>query len=290
MKTTHGIFVILTFAVVLLWSMSRADLTPPPGDTTNGISFVADAEPGGIAGFLAHEEYRGMMVVGLTFVVLLLTILANLLWKKNHVSVYRPYEEALLITKRLKLEDMMSYHQQYNWGSYAAITIGMVLLSVTILVLDIEKLGDTHRVVLSAAVCTMAVSAILLYYADLIHTNTQTPIIPIDRRFRLIDISVQFGTFGAMLMILSVILFICLIEFWVTVVACAIYIAVTVTITVRRRVGLSEFEHYFGLDTDAERAVFGKVLADVKRKQGKWEYVTQDRMPAYKDVNSEPVN
>jgi hypothetical protein len=80
-----------------------------------------------------------------------------------------------------------------------------------------------------------------------VHTNSQTPIIPVDRRFRLIDLSVQFGTFGALIMVLAVLLFVCMISFYATLVSCIVFLVVLVVARHRRRIPKQEFFEYFNV-------------------------------------------
>ncbi len=197
----------------------------------------------------AHVVYAFWCVIGI-FVVLLVVMARYAAWAWDFIAVYRPSEEKLLREGRLRLSDVLDYHAQYHWGDYAAITIGMVLVSVTLIAVEGKSLQPTATAVQAVAVLTMVVAAVLLTYADLVHTNTQTPIIPIDRRFKLIDMSVQFGTIGTMLTFVAVLLFVALISLWATIVACICYVLVLYAVQKKRRIPKDEFEAYFGVGPD----------------------------------------
>lgn len=93
----------------------------------------------------------------------------------------------------------------------------------------------------------MAVAVVLLVFADLIHTNSQTPIIPVDRRFKLIDLSVQFGTGGTLLLVLDVLLFTSMIGIPIVLLSCAAFVATMVYSARIRRIPKSDFFRYFGV-------------------------------------------
>ncbi len=201
----------------------------------------------------SNDESIAFWFVVATFVALIGTISFSALFgSKKQVGVYRPYEQALLHHGKLELEDMLAYHSQYSWGNYAAVTIGMVLLSVTILAMDGDKLSDVERVIQVFGVICMTVAAIGLCWADLVHTNTQTPIIPVVRRFKLIDFSVQVGTMCTMVMLLAVLFFVCMISLAATIVCCVAYVVILIVVFKRRRVSKQEFFEYFNV-RDAER-------------------------------------
>jgi len=214
-------------------------------DSTQGIDYsllltLSDLEP--------REQgiVQGFWVVCITF-VLFLIILPLLMRSNRLIAVYRPYEERLLKLNRLSLEDLLNYHSQFNWGNYASIAIGMVLLSVTLMVLNNDALTSIELTIQSVIVVVMAIATILLTFGDLIHTNSQTPIIPIQRRFKLIDVSVQFGTFGTILLVFSVLLFTCLISLGTAVLSCITFIGVITYAYGRRRIRKENFFRYFGI-------------------------------------------
>jgi hypothetical protein len=193
-----------------------------------------------------YNEIWGFWCVIITFFFLVgVIVYGNMYPDKDKVCKYRPYEEKLLHQGKLELKDIMDYHAQYSWGNYAAVTIGMVLISVAMLAMEGNKLNPAEKVIQIFAVVCMTAAAIGLCWADLLHTNTQTPIIPVDRRFKLIDRSVQIGTMGTMIMVLAVLFFVCMIDFVATLLSCATYIAIMFVVFRDRKIDKKEFYAYF---------------------------------------------
>jgi hypothetical protein len=186
------------------------------------------------------------MVIFVTGVLVAVVAMHRLVEQKR-ISVYRPYEQALLDVGRLRLNDLLSYHGQFQWGTYASITVGMVLISVSMLAVNIQDLSQDMATVHAVGVLVLTVAVILLASADLVHTNSQTPIIPVSKRFDLIDVSVGFGTLGAMLTILGLLLFVSTVSLHATFVACVAFGGVSWSVERVRRIPKKEFESYFGV-------------------------------------------
>lgn len=229
-----------------------------------------EAEPGLTLLFTAGHcsDVRAFWGVIATFLVLLTVVAWHAGEDSTRVGVYRPYEQALVRMGRLKLSDMLGYHSQFQWGNYAAVTIGMVLVTVTLIAVEEDELFATQRAIQYFAVFCMTTAAILLAYADLLHTNTQTPIVPVKTRFRMIDTSVQFGTLGAMVTLLAVLLFVAMISGVATFCACVVYVGVLLVVQHRRKIDLDEFFAYFELDEQSREQVM-ELVKDPK-KEGAW--------------------
>lgn len=211
------------------------------------------------------EAVIGFWIVVVTFVLVVIAF-PFLRRGERAITVYRPYEERLLEIDRLELDDLLDYHSQFKWGDYSAIAIGMVLLSITLIVKNSDEISSVNLTIQSVIVCTMAIGVVLLVFADLVHTNAQTPIIPVDRRFDLIDISVQFGTGGTLLLVLDVLLFTSMVGIPVVIISCTAFV-ITMLYTARaRRVPKTDFFRYFGI-VDEERWAGKNIGKDVSRKE-----------------------
>ena len=186
--------------------------------------------------------------------------------ERGVIVVYRRYEKALIDYQRLHgleapafrksadsaFERLMEYHAQFKWDSYAGMTVGMVLVSVTLIAIEGPGLSEVYLTVLGVAVGFMLVAAILLCIADLLHTNTQSPIVPLEKRFALIDSSVQLGTLGTMLTLFAVLLFVALISLRVTIFGCVVYLGLLWFWQSKRRIQIDEFEEAFRLLVPAD--------------------------------------
>lgn len=200
---------------------------------------------------LGCSQVQAFWCVVATFLALLAVVALQSKRARSRVVVYRHYERALLDGGHLKLEDLLNYHSQYSWGNYAAVTIGMVLLTVTLLALEADSLDAIETTIQNFAVFCMTAAAIMLSYADLMHTNTQTPIIPIKTRFELIDTSVRFGTLGTMITILAVLFFVAMISLPATAFACAVFVAVLLWVQSQRSIPKDELLDYFKITPPA---------------------------------------
>ena len=147
------------------------------------------------------------------------------------------------------MESVVNYHAQYHWGEYASLTVGMVLVSVVLLFDEDTCMPHLGPAVQPVIVCLMTVAAILLCWADLVHTNTQTPIIPVKTRFKLIDQSVRLGTAGTMMIIFSVMAFVALISFIATLICATVFVGALVYSFRNRRIEKEEFFDYFKVYT-----------------------------------------
>ena len=217
-----------------------------------------------------NEEERGTVlgfwiVVG-TFLIVVLGIPVLQLGEST-IAVYRPYEERLLKLSRLDLEDLLNYHSQFKWGDYSGIAIGMVLLSITLIIINSTQIGSVNLTIQSVVVGVMAIAVVFLVFADLTHTNTQTPIIPVKRRFKLIDLSVQLGTTGTLLLIFAVLLFTSMVGISVVVVSCSVFLGTMVYANYVRRIPKTQFFRYFGI-VDEENWVNGGGASDLSQDSG----------------------
>jgi len=200
----------------------------------------------------SYHEIRGFWIVIFTALILGVIIVISPRLSKNKINKYRPYEMKLLTYDKLNLDDMLQYHAQYHWGDYAAAAISMMMISITFIVANKQDLNLPGQVVQSIAVLLMAAATIFLVWADLVHTNTQTPIIPIMRRFKLIDISVEFGTLSVMAILIAMQLFVALISFWITILVSVIYIFVFIIVMRARRIDYEEFFDYFKISEEEQ--------------------------------------
>lgn len=179
-------------------------------------------------------------VVGALALFLLFAMLNPLRSKGSHICVYRPYEKKLLDQGILDQRLLTDYHAQYHWGDYASVCMGGVLVAVTMLAIDGQKMRPEQVKIQSVSVCVMTVAAILLTWADLVHTNTQTPIVPRDRRFKLIDLSLNLGTIGTMLMIAAILFFVAIISKIAAIISSITYVVVMILVFQRRRISKRE--------------------------------------------------
>jgi len=241
------------------------------------------------------RAWIGLGFVGFTFLAFLLVTawdkmvakgeekypqLARRFSSKEFVTVYRPYEHRALQNGAMELKDLLNYHSQYHWGEYAAVTVGMVLVSVILMFDKDTVLPKVGIMVQPIVVALMTISSIALVWADLVHTNTQTPIIPINTRFKLIDMSVVLGTVGTMLMVFSVLLLIALINLEATIVSCSAFVAILVYSYRTRRVHKREFFDYFKVySEEGWEEIDGNLIMQNQEEQRQYVGDDDDQLP-----------
>ena len=99
----------------------------------------------------------------------------------------------------------------------------------------------------------MAFAGICLASVDLMHKNSQTPLIPNESRFRLIKISIALGSFGILVMLSAILVFLNLLSQMLTFsVGFAVLAILALTVFVRS-IPLAELEKHFDLE-DGELA------------------------------------
>lgn len=211
------------------------------------------------------KTVTGFWIVISTFILFLLLLPLFQKGKKT-IAVYRPYEERLLKLNKLDLEDLLEYHSQFKWGDYSGIAIGMVLLSITLILINIQDLTVLEITIQSTIIVLMVIAVILLVFGDLVHTNSQTPIIPIGTRFKLISLSVQFGTLGTILLVFAVLLFTCMVSLSIVMISCFMFLAIFWYSNQLRRIPKSDFFRYFGIINEEEWMKGGEGIKENDKK------------------------
>jgi len=163
----------------------------------------------------------------------------------RYVTVYRPYEERFLKNGVFPLEGLLAYHAQYHWGHYAAVCIGMALLSLNLLLTDAVRLSGVDLLIQEFSAGLMTVASVLLVWADLVHTNSQTPLVPLGRRFKLIGLSVRLGTVGTMLIVVAVLMLVGLMTIWGTIAGSVVFLFALVYSTWCRMIEKQELYDHF---------------------------------------------
>ena len=171
------------------------------------------------------------------------------LWTRNksYVTIYRPYEKRLLNQNRLLLDHYIDYISKYAFGNYAAISIGMVLVVITLILFESDKFVGIDKFIMTFILFGLATASICFAYADIIHTNTQTPIIPINQRFKLVDLSIGLFQFGLYLTLFSILFFITLISLGATIISSIALIAILLLAQKKRAIKKERFFEYFNI-------------------------------------------
>ena len=177
-------------------------------------------------------------------------------------NIYQRFESLLVEKEKIKKEDMMAYHAQYSWGAYAATAMAAMFISLPILILEASRLHPFQQSVLGWGTLLMAMAATCLAAVDLLHKNSQTPLIPNSSRFRLINISVTLGGLGILVMLAAILVFLNLLSQVLTFIFGFVALYIFSLTVLKRSVPFAELENSFKL----ERGYLANHILQKKRK------------------------
>ncbi len=162
----------------------------------------------------------------------------NRIHKDQEIRQYQVAEEILMdpdnqgvIEKELTQESMRAYHATYGWSGYAALSFSAVFVIIVLIFTagpNLFKDNPIQEVSAYVAVGLLAVSAVVLTLIDALHTNSLSPLVPTDSRFRLIKVIIGFGFLAILLQVLALGVFLSLLHWAVSWVTCAVALAIMV--------------------------------------------------------------
>ena len=163
-------------------------------------------------------------------------------------NIYQRFESLLVARGKIEKEQMMAYHAQYSWGAYAATAMAAMFISLPILILEASRLHPFQQSVLGWGTLLMAMAATCLAAVDLMHKNSQTPLLPNPSRFRLINISVTLGGLGILVMLAAILVFLNLLSQVLTFIFGFVALYIFSLTVLKRSVPFSELEEAFELE------------------------------------------
>ena len=133
------------------------------------------------------------IVIASVLLHLIVLILVKMI-RKGQIYRYRTYEKQMIIKGKLQLDDYIKYVKEFKFANYAAFSVSGAFIVITILLqsdfTEVEELIRLFSVILLIS------ASMFFVYADYIHTNTLSPIIPLIKRFKLIDCSLTLSLLG----------------------------------------------------------------------------------------------
>jgi hypothetical protein len=166
---------------------------------------------------------------------------------------YRSAEERLIEFKKMQVEEIVRYHTEFNWDVYASMSVGALIIVVSVLYEKKDVLTDQKGVVIFLSLLFLALSATLLAIVDMFHTNTLSPLITTHKRFQLVDLTLKIGSIAIVLQICAISSFVALINVWLSFLVSAASLWLVVFFAVRRGVSLDDLKRERNLtDREAE--------------------------------------
>lgn len=199
----------------------------------------------------------GVSVIGSAMAFLYVLITQNRP-QKDTVRAYRWAEKMLIQMGKIEHKEILEYHRSYNWHAYAGLGFSTLFIIVP-LFLDGKVSGrpaiEYFAIVLGLGL--LAVATIILGIIDLVHTNTLTPLVTTNERFRIVHWILVLGGLALALQICAVGVFLSLISSWLSVVSTVVAVTLLVVLTELRGVPLSSLRDDRKL-TDQETAVLSR--------------------------------
>jgi hypothetical protein len=195
-----------------------------------GIRFIEQvATPGPSITFGVSVSVMGAIVV------FLYTAVTQNIKTKNVLRSYRAAEQKLIDMGKMESREIVEYHRSYNWHSYAG--LGFSTLFIIIALFLEGRLGEragTELAVITLGLALISAATVILGVVDLVHTNTLTPLVTVDRRFAIINVIIVLGGFALSLQICAVGVFLSLINSWLSVFTTGVMLILMITLTQMR--------------------------------------------------------
>jgi len=166
---------------------------------------------------------------------------------RTKVRKYRAAEESLVGSDKINVGDLIQYHSNYKWHAYGSISFSTLFIIVSVIVAG-DNYSMEENVVIGLSIFLLMLSAFILAAIDLMHTNTLSPLVPIRKRFELVNMSVVLGGFAVVLQIAAVISFVALFSVPASVGGAIAFFVLNVWVTRIRAIPRDDLEDQFGPD------------------------------------------
>jgi len=195
-------------------------------------------------------------VIG-SLVVFVYTALTQNMRAKGVVRSYRRAEEELMNLNKMSPQEILDYHRSYNWHSYAGLGFSTLFIIVALFIEGRLGAGSGFDfAVIVFGLALVACAAVILGIVDLVHTNTLTPLVTVDKRFELINILIILGGLALSLKICAVGVFLALINSWLSVLTTAVMIILMISLTRMRGIPIQSLRYERDLtDHDVQRVM-----------------------------------
>ena len=137
--------------------------------------------------------------------------------KDGVIRRYRHAEEYLIETGKLSHEALIEYHREYKWESYAGIALSASMVVATLVIqggmdgLLGEPVGPNTSLTGNTLALwnagALAISGAMMAAAELVHTNTLSPMVPIKTRLKVVGRTIVIAGMGVTLAVSSVFAF-----------------------------------------------------------------------------------
>jgi len=172
--------------------------------------------------------------------------------KAGRIRRYRHAEEYLVETGKLSHEALIEYHREYKWESYSGFALSAAIV-VAALVIQGDATGtapfaDAELALWNAGI--LAIAGALMAAAEIVHTNTLSPLVPIKTRLKVVGRSIVVAGIGITLAVSSVFAFIALAAPVVAIAGTLVFFFLVLWLQSARAIPRAEMIEQFELNED----------------------------------------
>lgn len=172
--------------------------------------------------------------------------------KNGRIRRYRHAEEYLVETGKLSHEALIEYHREYRWEAYSGFALSAAIV-VAALVIQGDATGtslfvDAELALWNAGI--LAIAGALMAAAEIVHTNTLSPLVPIKTRLKVVGRSIVVAGIGITLAVSSVFAFIALAAPVVAIAGALVFFFLVLWLQSARAIPRDEMIEQFKLDED----------------------------------------
>lgn len=172
--------------------------------------------------------------------------------KKGRIRRYRHAEEYLVETGKLSHDALIEYHREYRWEAYSGFALSAAIV-VAALVIQGDATGtslfaDAELALWNAGI--LAIAGALMAAAEIVHTNTLSPLVPIKTRLKVVGRSIVVAGIGITLSVSSVFAFIALAAPLVAIAGALVFFFLVLWLQSARAIPREEMIEQFKLDED----------------------------------------
>ena len=175
--------------------------------------------------------------------------------RRKTVSRYAKAEYTMIESKHMSKESLIEYHTNIDWRTYASLSFSTLFIVVSFIVQNgvDPQLSMEEDMIYFVSVLLLASSAICLTAADMVHTNSLSPIVPLKKRFQLINLVVVLGGVAFIMQGAAVQIFLSLMNTWISIFGAALGLVLNFIVIKSRSFTLAALAEEFGVDDDEMR-------------------------------------
>ena len=172
--------------------------------------------------------------------------------KKGRIRRYRHAEEYLVEKGKLSHEALIEYHHEYKWEAYSGIALSAAMVVAALVIqgdaTGVAPFAEAELALWNAGI--LAIAGAMMAAAEIVHTNTLSPMVPIRTRLKVVGRSIVVAGIGVSLAVSSVFAFIGLAAPFIAVLGTLLFFFLGLWLQSARSIPRDEMLEQFQLDED----------------------------------------